>query len=89
MIISHFVKGDEEDIWALSTDGRLFKLIHDSIQFENEFDIGVLNLKKQGDDILIASDKGIIRYNSQNKTSDYIDILDGMPSNKVNNLCHF
>lgn len=86
LIISHFAKGDKEDIWALSTDGRLFKLIEDRIQFQNEFDIGVLNLKKQGDDILIASDKGIIRYNSQNKTSDYINILDGMPTDKVNNL---
>lgn len=85
LIINHFTQ-NEGNIWAISTDGRLFSLKDDHVFFEKEFDVGILNITNYKDDILIASDKGIIRYNTIDKSIDYINAIDGMPTDKVTNL---
>ena len=85
LIVSHFIK-KENKLLAITNEGRLFQLYDEQVEFIKEFEISILNVKIQDEDLLIASDHGIIRYNLITQAEDKINFMDGMPTDIVNNI---
>ena len=76
----------KKGVWVANTEGILFYIVENKAVPVDTFEADIRYIRQHDSLLFLGTGKGLIRYNVNTKEKEYINTLDGLPSNIITGL---
>ena len=86
LLVTALQPARKQGIWAADTEGRLYYVLEHAANVTEEFNTEIKHIRQHDSLLFLGTNEGLIKYNLHNRQKEIINMLDGLPSNKITGM---